>query len=313
VNIVELKDNISYFYKNEQLDIHKPIFIIGVPRSGTTLLYQLLAQHPSLGWFSNHTWTKLLNADYLHHVNLRRRIFDMRNLSYPLDGFVDSYFSSVESPIEGGYLWDLLFGMNWNCSITKNMIPFLKNTILETLKHQRKSRFLSKVPRNAIRIHAITKIFPDAKFIHLLRDGRAVVNSMLVRAKENPSGYFGIPLRNTPKSTLNAIEKHALQWIQVIEEIKKVSKQLKKNQYFELKYEELVRFPEKNLKSITSFCELHPFIYEYKKVDPNLKLDKKKYFALWDMPEIQNRNLEYENNDRIEKYLSSTLQELNYL
>jgi len=41
--------------KSEELEITKPIFIVGVPRSGTTLLYHLLGQHPSLAWFSKNT------------------------------------------------------------------------------------------------------------------------------------------------------------------------------------------------------------------------------------------------------------------
>ena len=119
MNIVELKDNISYFYKNEQLDINKPIFIVEVPRSGTTLLYYLLAQHPALGWFSNKTWSKLLSSDYFQHINLRRRIFSLLHLSYPIDGFTTSYFSTLETPIECGYLWDIVFGSNCNCKVSK--------------------------------------------------------------------------------------------------------------------------------------------------------------------------------------------------
>jgi len=52
--------------------------------------------------------------------------------------------------------------------------------------HQRyhgRPRFLSKTPRNALRLPFLHAIFPDARFIHLVRDGRAVAASILKRRK----------------------------------------------------------------------------------------------------------------------------------
>ena len=53
---------------SEKLEIIKPIFIVGVPRSGTTLMYRLLGQHPSLAWFSTNTLKKFLTEDYLQAI-----------------------------------------------------------------------------------------------------------------------------------------------------------------------------------------------------------------------------------------------------
>ena len=36
-------------------EIRAPIFIIGAPRSGTSVLYEKLARHPDLAWISNIT------------------------------------------------------------------------------------------------------------------------------------------------------------------------------------------------------------------------------------------------------------------
>ena len=32
----------------------KPVFLIGAPRSGTTIIFEVLSVHPDLGWFNNH-------------------------------------------------------------------------------------------------------------------------------------------------------------------------------------------------------------------------------------------------------------------
>ena len=73
--------------KSEELEIIKPIFIVGVPRSGTTLLYHLLAQHPDVGWFSKNLWKKFLTDDYLQFIYRRRRVFSLRGLTYPQNDF----------------------------------------------------------------------------------------------------------------------------------------------------------------------------------------------------------------------------------
>ena len=76
----------------QTLQILKPIFIVGAPRSGTTLLYDLLAQHPTLGWFSNYSLKKFMTKEFQRFVNLRRRIFDMRKIPYPKGPFNDIFF-----------------------------------------------------------------------------------------------------------------------------------------------------------------------------------------------------------------------------
>ena len=34
-------------------NIHQPISSIGIPRSGTTIIYEAFARHKSLGWLTN--------------------------------------------------------------------------------------------------------------------------------------------------------------------------------------------------------------------------------------------------------------------
>jgi len=176
-------------------EIKKPIFIVGVPRSGTTLLYLLLAQHPDLGCFTNNIIKKLFNENYLKSIHLRRRIFGLLKLPYPEDEFGIKFFLPIDIPVEGGYLYDLVFNGGWNPKVSEKNLAILKKIISKTLNEQKRKRFLSKFPPNSMRIDVINTIFKDSKFIHIIRDPRAVVNSLLQRSKENPDGYFGIPLK----------------------------------------------------------------------------------------------------------------------
>jgi len=322
-------------------EIKKPIFIVGVPRSGTSLLYLLLSQHPDLGCFTNNIIKKFLTDEYLKFVHLRRRIFELRKFPYPEDGFNERFFSNLEIPMEGGYLYDLVFKGSWDPKVSENNLAILKKTIIKTLSEQKRKRFLSKFPPNSIRINIINKIFQDAKFIHIIRDGRSVVNSLLERSKENPDGYFGIPLKTQETKSMNKIKKHALQWKQVIQEIRRTSKNLKKEQYMEIRYEDLIRSPDETLKNITEFCKLPQYHYVYEKdhcifnnegieeihgnfndrfnmiackvklenknLDPNLE-----YGKIFEFSKIRNKNTPHENDSEIKKYLSTELQELGY-
>jgi len=303
--------------------IKKPIFIIGVPRSGTTLLYRFLTQHPEIGWFSKETLKKFLTDDYMNFVHLRRRIYGLLSIPYPMDEFTARFFSTMNYPIEAGYLWNKTFQKNWECKVAEKNLVTLKQTIVETLDEQKKERFLSKVPKNSIRVLAINKYFPDSKFIHIIRDGRSVVNSMLRRAVENPLGYFGIPLK-TNDEKMTVVEKHTLQWIQVINDIRKASTSLEKNQYLEIKYEDLIKKPARNLSIITKFCELSPFGYVYKKEPIHKKLLNKIPFVNivrdpgWEMRKnivkiVENRNKRHKNDKEIKKLAFSLLKEFSYV
>ena len=144
---------------------------------------------------------------------------------------------------------------------------------------------------------------------------------MILKAKENPSGYFGIPLKTQEQNDMNQIEKHSIQWKQVIEEIRKSSKNLMENQYFEIRYEDLIKNTKKCLDEITKFCELPCFNFVFRKNDVLYNSEGKEPFGweLMDIPNIANRNItpfdgvkSNKKNSEIEKYVYKTLMELNY-
>jgi len=109
-----------------QIEIEKPIFVVGVPRSGTTLLYRLLGQHLDLGWFSQNTNKKFYTKDYLEFIYLRRRILGLRKMPYPQDAFGEGAFLTTISPVELGDFWQEIFKGGWNAQVTENGLATLK-------------------------------------------------------------------------------------------------------------------------------------------------------------------------------------------
>jgi len=138
---------------------------------------------------------------------------------------------------------------------------------------------------------------------------------MLRRSKEEPSEYFGIPLKSSVKKEMNQIEKHATQWIQVIKAIKNSFENLNNDQFIEIKYEDLVLFPKENLDKITKFCELEKYDYVFNKDDHvfNKNNKDKSNWEFLALINIQNKNKTHENDLQIKKYLTPMLKELNYI
>jgi hypothetical protein len=169
------------------LSIDRPIFVIGAFRSGTTLLEQILAGHPQVGHFSFFT-----NA--CHHIPVigaaamrwyvRRRLVDEVPQPYLHNPRIDlTPFSAFECEWvwaqAGKNLWDprcadLTAGAELH---NPRFEAELASLIRRQLLVQRAQRFLNKNPVHLLRLGYLHRLFPDARFIYLLREPEDTVRS----------------------------------------------------------------------------------------------------------------------------------------
>jgi hypothetical protein len=169
------------------LSIDRPIFVIGAFRSGTTLLEQILAGHPQVGHFSFFT-----NA--CHHIPVigaaamrwyvRRRLVDEVPQPYLHNPRIDlTPFSAFECEWvwaqAGKNLWDprcadLTAGAEFH---NPRFEAELASLIRRQLLVQRAQRFLNKNPVHLLRLGYLHRLFPDARFIYLLREPEDTVRS----------------------------------------------------------------------------------------------------------------------------------------
>jgi len=242
------------------VEIYKPIFIVGVPRSGTTLLYDLLACHKDVAFFSQIDLREFHHSNFMQFVYLRRRIFESRNWPFSRDGFESRVTTSFETPDEFNHFWNKYIHKTWATAddVKNSSYEEIRNEIASLLKKKNKKRFLNKSPIHSVRIGFLKKIFDDAIFINIIRDGVPVVNSMIRESRKikNLDGYFGVHLKKNNQMDFDLLERHARQWIDVNTEIQNCRKFLNENQYFQIKYEDLISDPEDTIKEIFDFCEL---------------------------------------------------------
>jgi Sulfotransferase family len=128
-----------------------PVFVIGAPRSGTSIVAWSLVQHSSGFWASNesHILATLLNTGCVENA------FERAKQTHK-DGLL---------PQEGVEIQEFLqyLGLGINA--------------LFTSRSQGK-RWIDHTPSYTRIVDTIAVMFPGASFIHILRDGREVVNSM---------------------------------------------------------------------------------------------------------------------------------------
>ena len=226
---------------NEKLNA--PIFIIGSGSSGTSVLSKVLETHRDV--------YSAKEADEVWYIaskktNLRR--YD----------------------IKGRFYFDEL-------DFNKCQAERINRIFCHILKNAKKRRFLEKTPHNLYRVRWVKKLFPDAKFINIIRSGKDFVRSIKKRNRDEqaPGAYPGwwwrkddyiwhaykaMFLESHPeysgivKDVLNDENRAAVQWINAMES--KNIESLSKENCLTLKYEDLIENPESALRRIYGFAEL---------------------------------------------------------
>jgi hypothetical protein len=105
------------------------------------------------------------------------------------------------------------------------------------------TRWGDKSTNNALFIDALLKLYPQAQFIHIIRDGRDVVASRLVRGWHDDIGL--------------ACDS----WLKIIGQALDAQIRGSVDQFLELRYEDLVRQPEPIVREVADFLDL-PFVPE---------------------------------------------------
>lgn len=246
----------------------KPIFFVGMGRSGTTIIFETLTQHPDLAWPSNYCeWMPrylFMNAlvPLVDRIGLRGH---KKQYGRAIPG--NRY---LPQPDEAYNFWDYYTQENFSYDYLNDVkarpetADRVRGAVARLAHWQRKSRFAAKFTGPG-RIAFLASIFPDARFIHVIRDGRPVVQSLLRQDFWRNKGGLERPFWDgTPKHILQEWESSgrdadvlaALQWRHIVQTIRSDAARLPGNSYMELRYEDFVADPEQALKSIYHFSEL---------------------------------------------------------
>jgi hypothetical protein len=169
------------------------------------------------------------------------------------------------SPL-GDALWTKYIGgynyMTEN-DYSEEMAGYFRKKVLQVQNLWGRSRFVDKTLVNCFRVRLLNSIFPDTKFIHIIRDGRAVAFSILnkIEIAGDPNPLFRVGFKDILgdkyQSQRSELYNYGLAWAEFVRKGREASAFAQGSTYYEVRYENLITEPYEELRKIVNFCELN--------------------------------------------------------
>lgn len=208
-----------------------PVMIIGHGSSGTSISGQLIRELLKISFgtesqFIPRYYHRLVRyGDLAENRNLRRLITDI------LD---ERWFQRCRK-----------FGFETNIdAILADVVQPTYRAVLESVfrqlaKHNHMERWGDKTPEYIHHLPVLKAVFPDAYYIHIVRDGRDVALSVFDR-------FWGA------KNIVTA----ALEWRDAVERVREFSKTIDASHFLEFRYEDLLTQPGETFAKMLTFLKV---------------------------------------------------------
>jgi len=222
--------------------MHNPfLFACGVPRSGTTLLQRMLDHHPELAV-----------ANDSHFIPRALELTDKSLIQQAQAGLEIELTDELATNVRDYHrFWRLgIDGEEFELVRDKSeTFQQLVSGLYGLLAQKQNKRFAGeKTPDYVRRLPMLQGLFPCAKMIHLVRDGRDVALSLLQWASPK-KGPGRIPLWDD-----DPVAVCAMWWRWLV--MASREKAIASAHYLEIHYEDLVRDPETTTRQVCDFLDL---------------------------------------------------------
>lgn len=245
------------------------VFIVGAPRSGTSLFYELLVTRYRFSFFSNlaHRFYKTpVAATRLGHSLIDRRTGVFQS-SY-------GHISGWSAPNEGGWIWQRwLEDGPWTDESALAALPADEiRATLAAMSQVLDAPFVNKNVMHANRLRLLQALFPDCLILEVRRDPAETVRS-IVRARQrnkgpalNPDHWWSVQPSNARGGDL--IEQACQQVTGVAADIARDSRTGGRDNLFSLDYGELCATPTAVLDRVAGFLADHGVLVETRRAVP---------------------------------------------
>src|SRR6266542_1980581 len=225
-----------------QRNINKPIFVVGSPRSGTSILTWCLGRHPNIfpvpesNWMGNFA----INVAMAYQVGAAR---GDRSILSAMDIQEEELFAAFGQSIN-----DLIVSHRKDLERKRRPKAPLsepKGRWFDAISAASgpKTRWVDGTPEYSLFICGLRKLFPDARFVHIFRDVGAVVRSML-----NFHRVAGTPL-------VAKEEKAYKYWLRTVRACLNAEKAYGPDVVHRIRYVDLIDNPESTMRLLLDRLE----------------------------------------------------------
>jgi hypothetical protein len=212
-----------------------PVFIVGWDRSGTTLLRLMLNQSSTLYITSETEFliplqqNQVIYGDFAQPYQRYFFIRDLQTNPATSKTFTFSVLGLTIAEAETAL-----------AQAAPTDFAGAAEAIFTAVAHKKhKQRWGDKTPHQVQNISSLAEAFPDAQFVHIIRDGRGVAVSI------RKAGWLN-----------GNILKIAQYWQKQVKAGISAGKALAENRYYEVFYEQLIQQPEATLRDLCDWLHL---------------------------------------------------------
>ena len=215
----------------------RPVFIVGSPRSGTTLLHHMLLSSGDFAIYRTESGVFSILAPRFGDLSVRRNREELMEHWLRSDLFV---LSGLDAETIRARILN-------EC---RSAGDFVRITMESMAAQQGVSRWLEDSPWDVLQMDAIKQQVPGALVVHIIRDGRDVAMSLVKQ------GW----VRAFPWEKGNALVASAVFWEWLVLQGRADSARIAPD-YLEIHYEDLVENPQPTLDKLGAFID-HKLDYE---------------------------------------------------
>jgi hypothetical protein len=254
---------------SRRTDTLAPLFILGAPRSGTSLLYKALCLHPDVAYISN--WMRraprvralaVVNRLAPRFPRFRRSVWfgpDSAN-AYVYGARRALLQRLFPMPVEGEPVFQ-------SCGLAPGLptgppgpsqITCIQKTFAALRRYAGARLVVSKRIASNQRIPVLAAAFPAARFLHLIRDGRAVAYSLSRVAwwETDVVWWLGTSPAHWQEQGGDPWELRARHWVRELESVDQGLLAVPPDQQLEVRYEDLVDDPLGTVGRVAAFAGL---------------------------------------------------------
>jgi hypothetical protein len=249
-------------------EINRPIFVLGLPRTGTTALHHLLGQDPGIQileyWLAAAPQARPAVSGWAGHADFKRSARDLKTTYYLDPSLKAIHLMTAEGPEECRHLFQQTFSddtFDCNATIPSYSEWYFDHDMTDCYERHRdllkligstspEKRWVLKYPVHMRNLRTLLKIYPDACFVQTHRDPAKIMPSVCSLVAGWRALYESdVDVREIGQWQLEL-------WAKSLEHTMEVRSEMDPSRFFDLPFKKIVSDPLAAIRDMYAHFEM---------------------------------------------------------